>query len=408
MQLRFCLCILAWWLSSSIGSAIAAPSHFSLDLHNIEVSEAIYRLANFLEMNVIVSGSVQGVTSLHLRQTSPRQALALLLKMNGLTQWSANNIIFIGTQKEMLLQKQNEFMWQQAVAETNPLLSKSWHLRYVSAGYLGKLLESQRNILISKRGALLVDTRSNLIFARDDAARLLNLQTIINRVDVPVQQLTIEARLVSIDADYERELGISFASELATSNSMDAVHQELGKYSIAVAKLANGTLLDVKLSALENAGHAELISSPSLSTANQQPASIEAGEEIPYQEVSESGGTAVVFKKAVLSLQVTPQVLPHNNILLQLRINQDRPSSKMIQGMPAISTRQIMTSRLIKSGQTIVLGGIYERNKETGEQRLPFISQVPVIGSLFKQEVRRVSKRELLIFVTPKIIVQTS
>ncbi len=402
------ICII--WLIYAMTNFVWAAPDFSIELRNIELSEAIYRLTDFLGMNAIVSHSVRGVASLHLRHTSPQRALNLLLSVHGLAQWSADNIVFIGTQAEILQQKQNELIWQQTFAETQPLKHKTWRLNYATAEQVGKLLQDNRAMLISKRGVLLVDVRSNSIYARDNTERLLNLQTIINRFDVPVQQISIEARLASVDSDYERELGFSFPVSSADKNDANekGQRQAAGQYSIAIAKLANGSLLDVRLSALENAGHAELISSPSLSTANQQPASIEAGEEIPYQEVSESGGTAVVFKKAVLSLQVTPQVLPGNKVLLQLKINQDRPSSKMIQGMPAISTRQIMTSRLIENGQTIVLGGIYENNKENGEQRLPFISQVPVIGSLFKQQAVRERKRELLIFVTPKIIVQTS
>lgn len=403
MRVSRLLLMLFFWVNSV---AIAATADFSIDLHNIELREAVYRMTDFLGMNVVVSDSVRGITSLHLRHTLPRQALALLLKMNGLAQWSQQNIIFIGTQKEVLRQQENERAWRQAAEETEPLLSKTWQLQYVTAEHLGKLLQDNRAALISKRGVLLIDTRSNLIYARDNGSHLFNLQAIVRRFDVPVQQVTIEARLVSIDADYERELGLSFLNESTDQHKMGekTMRQEAGQYSIAIVKLANNSLLDVKLAALENAGHAELISSPSLSTANQQSASIESGEEIPYQEVSESGGTAVVFKKAVLSLRVTPQVLPAKKILLRLQINQDRPSNKMIQGMPAISTRQIMTNRLIGNGQTIVLGGIYEKNKESGEQRLPFISQVPVIGSLFKQQAVRESKRELLIFVTPKII----
>src|SRR5262249_7616242 len=156
--------------------------------------------------------------------------------------------------------------------------------------------------------------------------------------------------------------------------------------------------------ALQNAGHAELISSPSLFTANQQLASIEAGEEVPYQEVSESGGTAIVFKKAVLGLKVTPQVLPGKNILLHLQINQDKPNNKMIHGMPRINTRKMITNFKVKSGQTIVLGGIYETNREDGQSGLPFLSSIPGFGWLFGQENIRRSKRELLIFVTPEIV----
>jgi type IV pilus assembly protein PilQ len=174
---------------------------------------------------------------------------------------------------------------------------------------------------------------------------------------------------------------------------------------LSVLKLANGSFLDMQLAALENEGHGELISSPSLFTANQQTASIESGEEIPYQEVSKSGATGIVFKKAVLSLKVTPQIMPGNHVLLQLQVNQDKPNNRMVLGVPAISTRQISTHILVKSGQTVVLGGIYETNKEKGQQRIPFLGKIPIIGWLFGQRNVSENKRELLIFVTPKIII---
>jgi type IV pilus assembly protein PilQ len=230
---------------------------------------------------------------------------------------------------------------------------------------------------------------------------------------VPVQQILIEARLASVDDDYERELGVHFDLNQGGAEANVGLQTKLPKeqaksYSLAIAKLADGSLLDVKLTALENAGHAELISSPSLFTANQQTASIEAGEEIPYQQMSDSGGTAVVFKKAVVGLSVTPQILPGNKVLLQLKINQDRPSNKMVLGMPTISTHQMTTSVLVKNGQTIVLGGIYEANKEKGEQGVPLINRVPLLAWLFKQQNIKENKRELLIFVTPKIMMHDS
>jgi type IV pilus assembly protein PilQ len=160
----------------------------------------------------------------------------------------------------------------------------------------------------------------------------------------------------------------------------------------------------VQLSALENEGHGELISSPSLFTANQQTASIESGEEIPYQEVSKSGATSVAFKKAVLSLKVTPQVMPDHQVMLELQVNQDKPSNRMVLGVPAISTRQMSTHILIKNGQTIVLGGIYESDKEAGQRRIPFLGKIPLVGLLFRHQNSVLRKRELLIFVTPKII----
>jgi len=212
---------------------------------------------------------------------------------------------------------------------------------------------------------------------------------------VPVKQILIETRLATVDSDFERELGLHFSIQDPLT-----AQQSAGHYSLAVARLADGALLDIKLSAMENAGRAELISNPSLFTANQQPASIEAGEEIPYQETSRNGATTTVFKKAVLSLKVTPQIMPDETVLLQLQVNQDKPSNKMVQGVPTISTRQIMTNVLIKNGQTVVLGGIYEMSSEQGEEKLP----IPLLDLLFREKNVKKRKRELLVFVTPRIM----
>jgi type IV pilus assembly protein PilQ len=376
----------------------AGDERLTVDLQNANLPDAIRLMAKFLQMNVIISPTVHGAVTLHLHDAHPLDSLNMLLTSQGLAKWSVGNVWFIAPRDELIKRKQDETKWQEIAQDSAPLVTKVWHIRYGKAEEVAKLFQDEHVALLSKRGRVRVDVRTNIICMQDLPQQIGIAQRLIAEIDVPVKQILIEARLVSVDSDFERELGINFSVKIGV--------QDIGRYSLAVAKLADGSLLDVKLAALENAGHARLISSPSLFTANQQSASIEAGEEIPYQEVSESGGTAVVFKKAVLGLKVTPQVLPGNNVLLRMQINQDRPSNKMVQGVPTISTRQIMTNALIKNRQTIVLGGIYERDQEHGEQRLPFVSQIPVIGALFKEAHMRENKRELLIFVTPKVITQ--
>jgi len=233
-----------------------------------------------------------------------------------------------------------------------------------------------------------------------------DIRTVIQRLDVPVQQVLIEVQLASIDSDYERELGVSYQNQqpLSQDQSSSGYAPFNMHYGLALLKLTDGSLLRMQLSALERAGHGELISSPSLFTANQQTASIESGEEIPYQEISRSGATGVAFKKAVLSLKVTPQIMPGQYVLLQLQVNQDKPSNRIILGVPAITTRQMSTNVLVKSGQTIVLGGIYESDKGHQQQGVPVLNKIPLVGWLFKQQNVTDNKRELLIFVTPKVI----
>jgi type IV pilus assembly protein PilQ len=221
---------------------------------------------------------------------------------------------------------------------------------------------------------------------------------------VPVQQVMIQARIASVDNDFERELGILYDAVPGQQNGGPVENVNPKHYSLAIAHLPNGSYLNIALAAMERQGRGELISSPSLFTLNHETAAIESGEEIPYQEVSLSGGTAVAFKKAVLRLKVTPQILPQGKLLLELEVNQDRPSDHIVQGVPAITTRQIITHVLVNNGQTLVLGGIFELNKELNEQRVPFLGRIPLLGNLFSDRATKASKRELLIFVTPKVI----
>lgn len=382
-----------------------AANDFSLELHEANLSEAIRIIAKFLKINVVISPNIHGNTTFNLHHVSPATAFDLLLMSQGLGQWQVNNIIYIGTQEELIKHQQEMLKWQVIREDTLSLVDRVWHIRYANAEEVARLIQNPQTSLLSKQGQLRVDVRTNVIYIRDNDEKIKLLGRFIRQLDVPIQQILIEARLATVDNDFIRELGIRFAVNSAKeTNGLNANFGRLSGYSLAVAKLADNSLLDVKLTALENAGHAEIISNPTLFTANQQAASIEAGEEVPYQEVSESGGTAVVFKKAVLGLKVKPQILPGEKILLQLQINQDRPSHRIVLGMPTISTRQIITNVLVKAGQTIVLGGIYESASERSQEGLPYIRQIPLLGWLTSQQNFRENKRELLIFVTPKIV----
>lgn len=379
--------------------AIAGSSSQSVQLilQHAELRPTINMLAQLLHLNVILSPHITGDVNLNLERVDAKSAFYALLMAHHLGSWQVGNLCFIAPREELFKRKEEEMKWQALLAQSEPLVTVVLKIHYAKADEIARILQ-QPMFLTSKRGMIRVDKRSNSLCVRDTIKHIKRIQKLIKTLDTPLQQIVIRARLISIDSDYERALGINF--QAMTTQSMPISNQ----YSLAIAKLAGGTILDIKLAALENSGHAELISNPSLFAANQQTAMIEAGEEVPYQEVSESGGTAVVFKKAVLSLKVTPDVLPANKIILQLQINQDRPSDKMVLGMPTISTRKITTNILVRDRQTIVLGGIYERNAEKMEERIPFLSRLPLLGVLFRQQRRRENKRELLIFVTPKII----
>lgn len=383
----------------------------SMNIPSINIADAVRLLARYAEINVIVSPDVQGSDSLHVKNAKAVDMLKTFLLMHGLEKIEQGNVWYVAPRSALIKSGQEESEWRSSVESAAPLLSQLWKLRYARADEMATIMQNDHASLLSERGHMSVDARTNQIFIRDTSERLAVVSRLIHRLDIPIQQVQVEARLVSIDQDAERQLGFDFtvrqpSGDASAVSGMQIAADARGKYSIAIAKLPDGSMLDIKLAALEQQGRAELISSPSLFTGSQQEASIEAGEEVPYQEVSESGGTAVAFKKAVLGLKVTPQVLPGGQLLLALKINQDRPAARMVQGVPAISTRQIVTNVQMKSGQTVVLGGIYELNHEQTQHGIPILGNIPIIGLLFTQQARHDKKRELLIFVTPKIMPQ--
>lgn len=389
-------------------SVIAAP--VTINIQMIPLADAVRMLAAYAKINIIVSPDVQGTVSLHVNHAEPVHVLESLFMTHGLAKSAKGNVWYIAPRTDMIKSQQEESQWRNDEESGAVLQSQSWKIHYARAVEIAEILQGNNTGILSDRGHLSVDMRTNQILARDTREHLVVMNRWIRRLDIPVKQVLVEARLVSMDQDAERQLGIDFSvrqpDAAATAPVLFAHNEQKGKYSIAIARLPDGSELDVKLVALEQQGRAELISSPSLFTGSQQEASIEAGEEVPYQEVSESGGTAVAFKKAVLGLKVTPQILPNGSVRLALKINQDRPAARMVQGVPSISTRQIVTNVTVRNGQTIVLGGIYEINHEQSQEGFPILGNIPIIGLLFSQHSKRDQKRELLIFVTPKIMPQ--
>jgi type IV pilus assembly protein PilQ len=395
---KFCCFIWILW------SLSAHAENMSLELKQVNLTEAIMHLGKFLKRNIIVSQAITGVTSLHLHNAKPESAFDLLLQAHGLAKWQIGEVWFIAPQDELIKQKQKDLQWREVMNDSLPLHPFIRKIKFANAHDIAQMLTNGNVSALSKKGSIRADMRTNMLYIYDDLQHIKQIKHFVEHIDVPSKQILIKTRLASVDNDYERELGIQFNAVSADHNEQISTPNSSHHFSFFSAKLPNDSLLDVKLSALEKAGHAEIISSPSLFTANQLPASIEAGEEIPYQEIAENGAATVTFKKAVLGLKVTPQVLPGNKVLLKLQINQDRPNNKMVLGVPMISTRQIITTVLVNNGQTLVLGGIFEMTQEKGEQYIPILHHIPIIGLLFTKQVVKKMKRQLLIFVTPKII----
>lgn len=377
----------------------------NIDLRNAFLPDVLTVVAKQAGLNLVLSPSINSMVSLHLKNLSAKEILHLLFISNGLSVCEMNGAWFVAPRSEMIKRQQEELQLQNITEETTSLITEVRQMHFARADDIGRLLQDSGNSLLSKRGHLRVDMRTNRLWIQDIPARVIEINKLIMHFDIPAQQILIEARLASVDSDFERELGIHFSvQEGSDTNDSKSGEEIQTRYGLAVARLVDGSVLDMQLTALENEGHGELISSPKLFTSNQQTASIESGEEIPYQQSSKSGATNIAFKKAVLSLKVTPQILPGNKVLLDLQVNQDNPSGHMVLGVPTINTRQMSTHVLMKNGETIVLGGIYESNKEHAVERIPFISQIPLVGLIFQQQNVIEKKRELLIFVTPKMI----
>jgi len=409
----------------------------SLNFQNIQIRAVLQILAEFTGINMVVSDKVQGEITLRLNNTPWDQALDIILKTNSLDKRKNGNIMMIAPTADFLSQEKIELKSQQEVTNLAPLRSDLLQINYAKAADIAMLLKDKNTSLLSKRGAVSVDARTNTIWIQDTGAQIEDIRELIKQLDVPVKQVLIEARIVNVTKDFAKDLGIRFgvskpthlSGRLRGANQMvqgvapadviplsDRLNVDLAaipvsaspaSVGIALAKLGNGILLDLELSALESEGRGEIIASPRLITTNQQSAVIESGEEIPYQEATSSGATAVAFKKAVLSLKVTPQITPDNKIMMDLAINQDRPSDQRFNGVPSILTKEIQTNVLVDNGQTIVLGGIYKQDRKSSMNRVPFLGALPVVGILFRNQNTTIANEELLIFITPRIITNT-
>ncbi|BCA95912.1 pilus assembly protein PilQ [Legionella antarctica] len=416
----------------------------SLNFQNINIRAVLQLLADFTGVNMVVSDNVKGDITLRLNDIPWDQALDIILTTQGLDKRRTGNVMLIDTKANLDKMEESKLKSQQIIQKLEPIRSDLLQINYAKAADLAILIKDKQNSLLSEKGKLSVDARTNTIWIQDTGTKIEEVRDLIKQLDIPVKQVLIEARIVEVSKDFSQDIGIrwgisrspTLSGSLAGANQMqqavatanvapfaaaanvtpftDRLNLDLiaapanlanpATLGIALAKINDNILLDLELSALESEGRAELISSPRLITINQQAALIESGQEIPYQEATSSGATAVAFKKAVLSLKVTPQITPDNKILMDLQINQDTASPQTFNGVPAILTKEIQTNVLVNNGQTIVLGGIYTQDKTKTINRIPFFGELPVVGVLFRNKQVGINNNELLIFITPKII----
>lgn len=293
----------------------------------------------------------------------------------------------------------------------SPLTTALIQVHYAHAQDLAKFIEKKGAGLLSATGQCYADQRTNQIWIFDKKNRIKAIKQFIQQLDTPGQPILIKAKIVNVDDDSLRDLGLNFATQHFTSKTSNKLTMNLplqlnhlGNSFIPLIKLKDSALLELQLTALEKEGHAQLISRPELITLDRQPAIIEAGDEIPYQEQTTNGNTATVFKKAVLSLKVIPEIMPNQHVLLHLTVNQDKVSTLTINDVPALRTQRIQTQVLVKDQETIILGGIFEQTQSQQDNSIPYLKRIPILGMLFRRHQEIHKRKELLIFVTPKIL----
>jgi len=432
----------------------------TLNFQDIDTRAVLQLLADASGQNIVVSDSVTGNVTLRLQNVPWDQALDIVLKTKGLDKRRDGNVIIVAPQAELATREKAELAARKDVTELAPLRSEYLQINYAKAQDMAALIKSQNNSLLSSRGSVAVDERTNTLLLLDTSEKLADIRRLVATLDIPVRQVLIESRIVIVNNDYERQLGAILgitafhqsgnnlwnttgsAAGIDTQattfiNGQNAINNAINagttpvplstygipaannRYnvnlpvtnaagSIALGLVGNNILIDLELSAAQAETQANIIASPRVVTANQKEATIEQGVEIPYQQSASSGATTIQFKKAVLSLKVTPQITPDNRIILDLDVRDDTVGTIVVASggvnVPTIDTREISTQVLVNDGQTVVLGGILTTTQREDDKKVPYLGDIPILGHLFKSTDHRDDKDELMIFITPKIV----
>jgi type IV pilus assembly protein PilQ len=453
----------------------------SLNFQNVDVRALLQVIADFTNLNIVTSDSVAGSLTLRLKDVPWDQALDIVLQSKGLDMRRKGNVILVAPSEELATKERLEMESRQQIAEIEPLVSEAFQLNYQKAENLAKLLGDEKQRVLSKRGSVVFDARTNKLFVQDTAAKLDNVRKLIAQVDVSVRQVVIEARIVEADDRFSRNLGAKLgyndlrstvyrtvgvtdpvtgqltslnvpvygagssigggnyatvagnlqgvadlssqngsdlaglnaqglgrATSLANTNFVNLPAAAISGYSPAsfAISLFGSSLtrfLNLELTALEADQRGKVVSSPRVLTADQQKATIEQGTELPFQQATSSGATAIQFRKAVLKLEVTPQITPEGHVMMQVAVNRDAIGTLTPAGY-AIDTRAVRTQVLVENGGTVVIGGIYEQVERNTENKVPFLGDIPVVGNVFKNKSRRNDRTELLVFLTPRVV----
>ena len=424
----------------------------SLNFQSIEVRAVLQLLADFTGKNLVAADTVAGNITLRLQNVPWDQALDIILTTKGLGKREDGNVMWIAPAEEIAAREQAEFESRQKLEELAPLYTEFMPVNFAKASDVAALLKNEDHKVLTERGNVTVDERTNTLIVNDTERKLAEIRDLMKALDVPVRQVLIESRIVNASTNFGKNLGVRFGMSdtrniaggtTAVSGNLGATSAALGagaglppinntlnpgppdrlnvnmpaqrlqgipftptSIGLAIAKLPFGRLLELELSALQAEGEGEIISNPRVVTSNQKEAVISQGTEFPYQEASAAGNTNTEFKEAVLQLKVTPQITPDDHIIMDIAVNKDALNTTATNnnGEPAIDTQKVESQVLVNDGETIVIGGIYEQTKANNVVRTPFFGDLPYVGRLFQNRSNTSEKKELLIFVTPKII----
>jgi type IV pilus assembly protein PilQ len=420
----------------------------SLNFQAVEVRAVLNVIADFTDLNIITSDTVGGSLTLRLKDVPWDQALDIILQTRGLDMRKSGNVIWIAPRDELATREKLALEAAQQITDLEQTRTEAFQMNYQKAADVQKLLSDPTQRILSKRGSAVVDARTNTLFVQDTPSRLEEVRKLIARIDIAVRQVMIEARIVEASDTFSKNLGVRFgyhdlggqhgvgrtknvkydvgggiedtgghAAGGAQGGATSFVPGSLGvnmpatglnsfaagQFTMILFNSALTQFLNLEISALEADGKGKIIASPRVLTADQVEAVIEQGTEIPYQQATSSGATAVSFRKATLSLKVKPQITPDGNIIMTLDVNKDVPGTTTPAGVQ-INTKHVKTEVLVENGGTVVIGGIFEQTDRTDITRVPFFGELPYIGWLFKNTQTSIAKTELLVFITPRIV----
>lgn len=407
----------------------------SLNFQDIDVRSVLQLIADFTDLNLVASDTVQGNITLRLQNVPWDQALDLVLKTKGLDKRKVGNVLLVAPADEIAARERQELESQKQIAELAPLRRELIQVNYAKAADIAKLFQSVTSgdpsaAGTDERGSITVDDRTNSIIAYQTQDKLDELRRIVTQLDIPVRQVMIEARIVEANVDYDKALGVNWRGASVGDNNFviggggngrpaagnannpllaNAPFVDLGATgatsSIGIGFITDNTILDLELSAMEKTGNGEIVSQPKVVTSDKETAKILKGAEIPYQEASSSGATSTSFKEAALSLEVTPQITPDNRIIMEVKVTKDAPDfGNALNGVPPINKNEVNAKVLVNDGETIVIGGVFSNTQTKAVDKVPFLGDLPFLGRMFRRDVVQDKKSELLVFLTPRIM----